>query len=383
MPHQEIFLFPSQSTIKFFNNIEDVRYSRCIEKSVNEIENLFKQHRKLPHFKWTNNPVFTHKQAEDIHSMELYDFPCFESTNSFFQTSPINLQIDISKLAICYVNEHIGYGVVATEKIPRNRWMLFNGEVIECSEQEYKIYLENNVYISFIKNVETGQGYMLDARAVAGFASLVSASIDKDYVAELAQDKRNNIEQIATANFFVKPVWVNMTPQLALVTSRDIKPGELLLGNYHKSYFLQFPGSFVVLNKDGSIAAKEICDFVDKKNEEFILNRNKVNASNLNPDIVTMLCEIDQKQILYRHRNYPRVFFNQEVFIVYPESFIDLLKLATVMLINYEVDLAQDVLQFLKKLNDRFHTHQSHYQEVLKGIEEIQIKIDRSALMEI
>ena len=352
--YTEINIFPNEKSIKVFNNINELKENNYHEVPISDIEELFKSHRGINHFKWTNNTLLP---AAEVSCTDTVDLKGFDSGyhDTFIKLDPLNLKIDTSKLAICHINDQIGYGVVATDIIPKGRWLLFNGETHKLNDEGLYAHFENNVYISFVKNPLTNQKYLVDSKNCGGFSSLVLASAHKDFLTNMKQADPDNADNIGLENLAPCKVLLNGVTQLAIVTTRDIQPNELLFGEYEKSYFMQFSGPFIVLNKDGSSASSKIIELVNAKLKEYVLNRNVAIFGLSSLKLSLLLEEIGQKQVRHKDTEAPRVFKDEEIFIVYPDVYSDLIKLAKVLLEESSTNFAKEILSFAQILNDKFN----------------------------
>lgn len=361
MPKIELPVFPTEESITFYPNITAFKQGEAQKKSISEIEQLFQEYRQLEEFKWTNNPVVeSDKEVPD--DMEL-SFTGFNYKYSRFSSEipPKEMQVDTSSLAIVYLGRKIGYGVIATKPISKYQWLLFNGETTKLPKEQ-KVYMDNNPYITAIPASSGKDGYLFDARNVGGYSSLILASPNASYLAELKEQNIKELDKVGEENFYGKRVKINGIEQIALLARKDIAPGEILFSDYGKTYFMQFRGSFVVLNKDGTLATQEIQTLVNQKACDFVLNRNKN---------IEIQCRIDKKQIDYKETYAPRISYKWESFIVYPDVCDDLLELAHTMIDAGKSEEARDVLLLTNAINQEFTRILSQREAITGQINEL------------
>jgi hypothetical protein len=154
-----------------------------------------------------------------------------------------------------------------------------------------------------------------------------------------------------------------------MIANCDIDPHEVLFGDYGKSFFLQFKGDFHALNHDGSIAPAHIQNKINQMLHQYIAQRNSSNVSNIM--LKSILEKIDQAQLDNKQYDYPRVFLNKHIFIVYPDAYNDLLKLAEAFLLENDPNIvgASSTLSFLKKLNIQYNKNNPSIENQIKVLE--------------
>ncbi|KTC81577.1 SET domain-containing protein [Legionella brunensis] len=373
MPKIELPVFPTEESITFYPSMAAYKKGESQKKSISEIEHIFQEHRHLERFKWTNNPVVESNGAiPDDKELTFTGFN-FKSARFAQEIPPKKMQVDTSSLAIVYFGKKIGYGVIAIKPISKFQWLLFNGETKKLTEEEMTVYMDNNPYISAIPDTLRGGTILFDTRSVGGYSSLILASPNTSYLAELKEQNIDNLSDVGEANFVGKLVKINGEVQIGLLACRDIEPGEVLLSDYGKTYFMQFVGSFAVLNKDGTLASAEIQTLVNKKACEFVLNRNT--DTKLDKSIIEIQSRINKKQFDYKDTYAPRIFYKWETFVVYPDVCDDLLELAHTMVEKGNNVEAKDVLCLADAINQKFTSNLNHREAVAEQINDLQLSM--------
>lgn len=363
----EINFFPKTKTIKVFESVAHLKENKFQDKAVAEIEEVFKVHRKLKHFSWINNPLLPYTPDTPLNGeVTLYTFDDCTS-NAFFRNVPFyTRKLDISKLAICYINDQIGYGVVTTQTIKKGQWFIFNGET---QERDNQVYLDDNPYIGFGVHPFTQQTYLTDCQSCGGFASLILAAIPSDFFPDIIVAGFET-ENLGFANLVSEVILVNGVPQHALVAINDISPYTVLFVNYGKSFFMQFKGAFAALNNDGTPTPLEITQLVNQKLEEYVLSRNT--HLTLNPKLLRLLEKIDKQQLLHKESPFPRIFKNEQLFIIYPDVYKDLLELSNQMIEEQELDLVEDCLEFISAINNKYNVADKNMQlEISEEVDDL------------
>jgi hypothetical protein len=357
MPQIKISIFENEpEAVKYFASVDALKQDRCTQMPISELEEKFAKHRGIDKLEWTNNPYLP---TDNITSTQvILDNP---QSYALLSLLPEN-KIALDKLGICYLNDKIGYGVVTTDRIPKGSWMLFNGHTLECNDA----ILENNCYISFCSPHYSQQHY-IDAKSSAGFSSMFLASTDKDVIHELESKYPEDIKKLGTENFTIERVSINGISQIACIANRDIEPHEVLFADYGKSFFLQFTGDFQALNRDGSLAATHIQNEINQLLHQYVAQRNSSNVSAI--ALKNLFDKMDLAQIDNKHCDYPRVFFNEHIFIVYSEAYNDLLKLIGIFLEESNNAGAAGTLSFLKQLNIQYNDNDSVIANEIKVLE--------------
>ena len=235
-------IFDNTLTVKYYPTLEHLHSNEePIDLKIKEIEEKFAIRRNLENFEWTNNPYLT----DDNESNE---FHIFSNYSNYSNEGKINLD----HLAICFIDESIGYAVVANSDIPEGAWILFNGvtKSIKKTDSEDPI-IPHNCYISFPKNGLDSNDYYINAENTGGFSSLILASVPSEIIENIDDGSipKDEINNLASSNFNATSIYINNIPQTLLTTNRKINKGELLVADYGKSFFLQFSTSFIALKK--------------------------------------------------------------------------------------------------------------------------------------